>query len=309
MIISASRRTDIPAFHAEWMMERLREGYALVRNPFNARQVSRVSLTRVDAEAIVFWTKDASNMLRCLDELDGMGFKYMFQYTLTPYGQDIERNVDKRGSVEALMKLSARSGKNRVIWRYDPILLGGGWDCERHMRAFEALCRQLEGAVGRCVISFVDLYASVKRNAKWIQPNEEQMRAMARQIAQTARAHGMIPSACAEAIDLTEEGIEPRGCVDRADIADLLGLPIRTEKDTGQRTACRCIRSVDIGAYDTCAHGCVYCYARTGRGPAEEGGAHSPILGGCLREDDRVTERKERPVAAGQVSFLDSPTV
>ena len=190
MIISASRRTDIPAFYPDWMMERLREGFAHVRNPFNARQISRVSLLRQDAEAIVFWTKDASNMLRHLDELDGMGHRYLFQYTLTPYGRDIETGVDKPRAMEAFLKLSGRIGRSRVIWRYDPILLTGEWTAEKHIRAFERMCMRLEGAAERCVISFVDLYASVKRSAPGISaPDEACMRALAREIAASARRH------------------------------------------------------------------------------------------------------------------------
>lgn len=305
MIVSASRRTDIPAFHAAWMMERLRAGSVLVRNPFNARQVSRVSLSRQDAELIVFWTKDASNMLAHLDELDGMGHKYMFQYTLTPYGPDVEPGVDKRRAADAFEKLSARIGPRRTIWRYDPILLSGSWTQEKHIKAFEAMCRRLEGAAQRCVISFVDLYASVRRTAGWIQaPTGPQMHDMAREIAGIARRYGFLPSACAEAADFSADGLERRGCIDRLDVEAALGVPVREEKDAGQRTACRCIRSVDIGAYDTCPHGCVYCYARTGKRSIAEADVHSPILGAPLTGEEKITDRKEKPLAIGQISLF-----
>lgn len=306
MIISASRRTDIPAFHPAWMMERLREGYALVRNPFNAHQISRVSLTREDAEAIVFWTKDAANMLPQLDELDGMGLKYLFQYTLTPYGNAIERKVDKKRAADSLMKLSARIGSRRVIWRYDPILLNEEWTPEKHIRMFEKMCIRLEGAAQRCVISFVDLYASVRRSAPEIcAPDESEMRFMAGEIARIARAHRMIPSACAESIDLSGEGLETRGCIDPADLEALLGMKIKAAKDQTQRAACRCVRSVDIGAYDACGHDCIYCYARTGRSIAGPSDPCSPILTGSIGENDRVTERKERGISTEQISIFD----
>ncbi len=305
MIISASRRTDIPAFHADWMMERLREGFVLVRNPFNAHQVSRISLERADAEAVVFWTKDASNMMAHLGELDGRGYRYLFQYTLTPYGQEIEPGVDKKRAMEALLGVSHRIGKRRVIWRYDPILLTEEWTAEKHIRMFERMCTRLEGAAERCVISFVDLYRSVKRSAPGVfAPDEAQMRMMAREISEIARAHGMVPSACAEAIDLTEEGVEQRGCIDQRDIEALLGVKISADRDQTQRPACRCVRSVDIGAYDTCGHGCVYCYARTGRRPGKAE-AHSPLLGGGLDGSERITDRKEKRIAAGQISLFD----
>jgi len=306
VIISASRRTDIPAFHAGWILERLREGFAYVRNPFNPRQVSRVSLSPEEAELIVFWTKDAGNMLAHLNELDGMGYPYLFQYTLTPYGSEIERNVDKPRAMESFLKLAGRIGKNRLVWRYDPILLTEKWTAERHMRSFEAMCRRLEGASGRCVVSFVDLYASVKRSADWIQaPDEAQMHEIARFLAETARRYGFLPSACAEALDLSGDGLEIRGCIDRADVEAVLGRPVQAAKDGGQRNACRCIKSVDIGAYDTCAHGCVYCYARTGRGMVPASDPRSPILGPALTGDELITERVERRLTAAQVSMFD----
>lgn len=306
MIISASRRTDIPAFHSEWMMERLREGFVCVRNPFNAHQVSRVSLRQEDAEAIVFWTKDAANMLPCLDELDGMGYRYLFQYTLTPYGMDIEPGVDKRRALESLLKLSARIGRGRVIWRYDPILLNDEWTEEKQLRVFEKMCMRLEGTSNRCVISFIDLYDSVKRSAPGISaPGEAQMRLMAREIAATARKYGMIPSACAEAIDFSGEGLEKRGCIDETDIGELLGSRIRARRDNTQREACRCVKSVDIGAYDTCRHGCIYCYARTEKKTARECSVHSPLLCGRIEDGDRVTERREKRIAPAQTSLFD----
>ena len=301
MLISASRRTDIPAFHAEWMMNRLREGYVLVRNPYSAHQVSRVSLLSGTAEGIIFWTKDASNLLPHLNEIDGMGHKYMFQYTVTPYGRDIERQVDKKRAMDAFLALAARLGPEKVIWRYDPILLGGGWTPERHIRLYEKLCGRMQGATKRCVISFVDLYAQLKRREPWIHaPDAEQMRLIARHIGEIARTNGMIPSACAEETDFTAEGIENRGCIDREDVSAMLGAPVRGGKDAGQRGGCRCVRSVDIGAYDTCGHGCAYCYARTGRGQAECS-ADSPILGRPVSPEDRVTERREKPAADRQI--------
>ena len=305
MIISASRRTDIPAFHADWMMNRLREGFVCIRNPYNPHHVSRVSLRREDAEAIVFWTKDAANMLEKLNELEGRGYRYLFQYTLTPYGREIERGVDHARAFDSLLRLSERIGKDRVIWRYDPILLTDEWTIDRHMRAFSDLCGRLEGATGRCVFSFIDLYGSVKRNAPHLRaPDENQMRMMAREIAVTAKRCGMLPSACAEKLDFTEEGLEPMGCIDRRDIERVLGMPVRVQKDPGQRAECRCIKSVDIGAYDTCLHDCAYCYAKTRKNVLAVN-PDDPLLGGTIAPEDRIMERKEKGIAQTQVSFLD----
>ncbi len=298
MLISASRRTDLPAFHTEWLMNRLRAGEVLVRNPMNARQVSRVSLACADVDALIFWTKDASALLPHLPEIEDMDHKYLFQYTLTPYSTDIEPQVNKRQALDALLKLSSRLGPSRVVWRYDPILLGGGWTIERHLTAFAQLARCLEGAADRCVISFVDDYARMKRTASWIHaPSEPGMHLLAREIAAMARAHGMIPSACAEKADFTADGLENRACIDPTDIERLLRLPIRPQKDTGQRSACRCIKSVDIGSYDTCRHGCLYCYAcHTGQTiPCDD---TAPVLGRPLTGGEQITLRREPRLTA-----------
>ncbi len=296
MIVSASRRTDIPAFHADWMMRRLRAGEVLVRNPMNPHQMGRVSLKREDAEAIVFWTKDAAPMLGYLTELNEMGYRYLFQYTLTPYGQDIERQVDKRRALDALLKLTAQIGPERVIWRCDPILLTDEWSPERFLRAFDQLSALLEGASRRCVISFVDLYARMKREAPWIHaPSEGQMRQMAAEIARMARSRGMLPSACAETMDFTREGIEARGCIDPKDLEGILHARLAVSRDGGQRPACRCVRSVDIGAYDTCGHDCAYSYARHSNS-IQSVSPDAPLLGRMVGEEDQIKDRREKRV-------------
>ena len=156
MIISASRRTDIPAFYSEWLLNRLKEGYALVANPRNALRFSRVSLNPQTVDCLVFWTKNPAPMLPKLDEITAMGYPFYFQFTLTPYGQDIEQNLpDKKTLLQTFQALSRLLGAKRVIWRYDPVILTAQMNIEYHLQCFETFASALEGYTHRCIFSFL----------------------------------------------------------------------------------------------------------------------------------------------------------
>ena len=299
MILSASRRTDIPAFYSAWLLNRLRQGFVCVRNPMNPAQVSRIALSPETVDCIVFWTKDPAPMLDKLGEIRSMGYEFYFQFTLTPYGREIERHLpEKRVLAETFRRLSRAVGRERVVWRYDPVLLTGDWTPDRHFEAFGALCRELEGCAEECVFSFVDRYAKIARRTaglvRDIAPGE--MERTAAGFAETARRHGLKLSACAETADFSRFGIGRARCIDPARIERLTGCAIRAGKDRNQRPECGCIESADIGAYDTCRHGCLYCYASAGDGTVRRACAGhdplSPLLTGRLLESDRVTERK-----------------
>ena len=159
MIISASRRTDIPACYPLWFLNRMREGYVLVPNPRNPRQLSRISLSRNEAEGIVFWTKNPLPLLPYLDELFEFRIPLGFQFTLTPYGRDIEPNLpDKEDLMQAFCALSERLGPEKMVWRYDPVLLSHDWTVQRHLAAFSEMARRLKGRTGRCVFTYIDWY-------------------------------------------------------------------------------------------------------------------------------------------------------
>jgi Domain of unknown function (DUF1848). len=158
MIISASRRTDIPAFYSEWFLNRIKAGFLIVRNPMNPKQLSRIVLTPDVVDCIVFWTKNPTPMLPKLDELKD--YNYYFQFTLTGYGQDIERNLPSKKDVliPAFLELSEKIGAHRVIWRYDPILINSKYSEEYHVSAFKQIAEALNGHTEKCVFSFVDRY-------------------------------------------------------------------------------------------------------------------------------------------------------
>jgi hypothetical protein len=296
MILSISRRTDIPARYADWFFRRVEEGFVLVRNPMNPRQVRRISITPETVEGMVFWTKDPRPMLARLDILEP--YPYYFQFTLTSYGKDIEPGLPSKNDVliPTFQRLSDLIGPHRVIWRYDPILLGGKYTTEYHLRYFEAMAKRLEGYTECCIISFLDLYRNTERNLSHLPQHpitEEIMHAMAKPLSEIANAHGLSLNTCAEAVDLAKYGIGHALCVDGELLSRIAGREIFAKKDPNQRKECGCMASVDIGAYDTCPNGCRYCYANHSEGALRKNlAAHdpaSPLLIGTPTEEDLNT--------------------
>lgn len=271
MIISASRRTDIPAFYSEWFMNRVRESRCLVANPFNPRQISHVSLAPDDVDAIVFWSKNPAPLVPHLGELDALGHRYYFQYTLCDYPTELEPHVPPVGErIATFRELAQKLAPPRVIWRYDPVIVSNYTDADFHKRTFERIAAALEGSTTRVVISLVDYYGKVRRNLKPLERAgwqfqeftgaETESRDLLRWMAQTAQAHGLEIQCCSEAVNMADLGIRPGKCIDDGLLNELWGIPL-AKKDPGQRGACLCAASKDIGANDTCLHGCRYCYA------------------------------------------------
>jgi len=272
MIISASRRTDIPAFFAEWFMDRVREGYCDVANPYRADQVSRVSLRPEDVDVIVFVTRNARPLLPHLAELDGRGLRYYFQYTLTGYPRLLEVNTPAvPDALDTLHRLVEYVGPERLIWRYDPIVFTTLTPLAYHAEQFARLAESLHGLTRHVTVSILDDYrwvtarlrklekAGIMRLA--ISSEEEEFGNVMRSLAAIARAHGMEIFSCAEPIDLQPYGIAHGKCIGDAYIRRTFGIDITRRKDPSQRKSCGCVVSKDIGAYNTCRHGCVYCYA------------------------------------------------
>lgn len=299
MILSASRRTDIPGFYSEWFINRLREGYVLTRNPMNRTQVSRIILSPEHIDCIVFWTKDPMNMMDRLSDIETMGYPYYFQFTITPYGRELERNLrEKKDIITTFWQLSERIGKDRVIWRYDPILLNNELTMEYHLERFAYLCRQLHGYTNICTISFVDIYSKLSRPVREnvIQAiTEEQMHRIAVQFSAIAVGHGIELRACCEAADLTGDGIQPAACIDRAMVERICGHAVSVKKDKNQRPGCGCVQSVDIGAYNTCRNGCIYCYANHSdtsiMNNYRKHDPNSAVLIGTVGSDEKITDR------------------
>ncbi len=308
MILSVSRRTDIPAFYSEWFMNRLKAGYVLTRNPMNRIQLSRVPLAPDIVDCIVFWTKDANNILSRLETIDEIGYRYYFQFTLTPYSRTIERNLrDKNGIEDTFIELSKRIGKERVLWRYDPIVLNDTLTVDYHKAQFERMCDKLSAYTDTVTVSFVDLYPKLKTPLiREIAVDE--IAELSQFIGKTAKNYGLTPAACCEKTDMTGYGIEKASCIDKARIEKICGCPLEISADKNQREGCGCMESTDIGAYSTCLNSCVYCYATDNPAAALRWHhSHDPsseLLIGTVADGEKITERKARSCKQGQIKLF-----
>ena len=307
MILSISRRTDIPAFYTPWLLQRLREGFVLVRNPMNYHQVSRVSLAPEVVDGIVFWSKNPAPLL---PHLPGIGAKYPFylQYTLTGYGKDIEPclpSVEAR--LDTLRQVAEQFGADKVVWRYDPVLLTEKYNLAWHRANFDRLAAALAGKVDTCVFSLLDMYPKIEKNLCRQQVRTctaEETAELAAHFARTAAANGIRLQSCAEAVDLAQYGISHGSCVDGERLSRLCGYELNAKKDKNQRAECGCLESIDLGQYNTCRHGCLYCYANFNEKSVQTLSARhdpaSPLLIGQPEPTDKVTERKMKSLKTGR---------
>jgi len=279
MIISASRRTDVPAFYSNWFMKRIEAGHCDVPNPFNPTQVTEVSLKPEDVDVIVFWTRNASPLMPHIEELDRKGHRYTFLYTM----MDNPRPMDPRcpSMKEALgtfKALSDRIGPERVTWRYDPIVFSNATNPEFHKRTYETIAKQLQGYTNRSIISLVTVYRKARQRLTALRQagidlmecEGEAFVDLMMFMASTARENNMTLLSCAQEGDLAPYGILPGKCIDDGLIREVFGLEVSPTKDPSQRKACGCVVSKDIGMYDSCLYGCVYCYATNSFEKAKE---------------------------------------
>lgn len=298
MILSVSRRTDIPAFYTEWFFNRLQAGYVLVRNPMNYQQVSYVPLTPEVVDCIVFWTKDPANISGKLTLLKE--YAYYFQVTITPYAKAIEPGVPAKTLVtKAFRELAGIIGPERMVWRYDPIILTDKMDIEYHCREFGLLAKELCGYTNSCIISFMDIYKKTERNMRHIPLqtiSQEELLEFCQRLSAAAQKYKLKLMACSEGEALKAAGIEKASCIDEKLIGSILGQDIRIGKDPNQRANCVCAASIDIGAYNTCRHGCLYCYANFSQTAAQNNflshDPASPLLVGNIHPEDKITKRK-----------------
>ena len=289
-IISVSRRTDIPAFYGDWFMRRVADGYAGVVNPFGGQRY-RVSLAPEDVACLVFWSKDFTPFVGHLETLDRLGYRFYFNYTVTALPAVFESHVDRATALETLKHLSQRYCPAQINWRFDPIILSSISDEAFYCQAFEQFARGLEGIVERCYFSFVTRYGKVLRNfqqlerttgVQVIEPSEEAKIDLANRLAVIAAEHGITMHSCCND-SLLGDRIGKAHCIDGALIERLFYPEGFAYKDKGTRPECGCTESFDIGTYDTCPHGCIYCYANANKVSAQkafgEHDADSAFLG------------------------------
>ncbi len=300
MIIQTGMRTDIPAFYPEWLENRIREGFVLVRNPYNPLQVTRYSLSPDVVDLISFCTKNPEPMLSRMECLKPYG-QYWF-VTITPYGKDIEPNVpDKHKVMESFKRLSDIVGVKRIGWRYDPIIVDDAHPVDWHIARFEEMSAFLEGSTQTCVISFIDIYKKVERNFPQARPvGRDDRITLGKAFIDTAHKHGITIKPCAEGRELEQFGADCSGCMTISTYEKALDARLTVPKrSTNQRNGeCACLLGNDIGAYDTCGHLCRYCYANTDAGLVmrnmREHDPESPFLTGNSLPGEIIHEAVQR---------------
>jgi hypothetical protein len=266
MIISASRRTDIPAFHSEWFFRRLRDGFVIVKNNPKDGRYYRVPLTPDMVDCIVFRTKNPAPMIAMLDEL--RDYNYLFNITMNPYGREMEANLPRLVErVETYRRLSEKIGSLRMIWRYDPVMLSSKYDLDFHRRAFEYLCRELAPYSYKCMIGFIIHHPFVARridSRAIVRRGKKDMQGVGEIFGEIAARPGQRLETCATEISLDEFGITRGACLEREQIEKIVGYRFEKVKEKYLRQHCNCVESIDIGHYSTCGNGCLYCYATLG---------------------------------------------
>lgn len=273
MIISASRRTDIPAFYTPWFLKRVRAGYCTVPNPYNASIVSTISLRPEDVDVIVFWTRNPRPLMPCLPDLDREGYRYYFLITVLGYPRAIDAQAPAlKASLKTFQELSDQIGPEKVIWRYDPILFTQETGVQFHLSTFTRIARALRRYTHFCKISLVSLYPKLRQRLQRLaqqgfrvidgrEKSGSHLGELMTAVAAVASENGVQIQSCAETLDLGPYGIHPGKCIDDQLIRRVFDLPVTSQKDSYHREACGCITSKDIGMYDTCLFGCQYCYA------------------------------------------------
>jgi hypothetical protein len=277
MIVSASYRTDIPAFYGSWFMNRLNEGRCDVTNPYGGKTYS-VSLRRDDVDGLVFWTKNMGPFLDPLGEIYRCGLPFVVQYTINGYPAALERSVpDPKLSIDIVKSLSQSYGRRAVVWRYDPVVTSDSTPFEWHSANFGELAKDLRGATDEVVVSFAQIYRKTRNNLDaaarqhgfaWSDPDFDKKETLAKQLAGIAADNSMRLTICSQP-ELMVNGIGAAKCIDCDRLSDVADYPIAA-KIKGNRPGCQCSESRDIGAYDSCPMGCVYCYAVRKRDAAQK---------------------------------------
>ncbi len=309
MILNTGSRTDIPAWYGEWFYNRVKEGYVLVKNPYDPTRVTRYRIAPDVVDCICFCTKNPAPMLERLEELDA--FRQVWYVTITPYGREIEPRVPSWQQVaQSFARLSHKVGKRAVIWRYDPIFVSAGYSTEFHRRIFREMAEILSPYTESCVISFLDLYQKTRRNfPEGRQVSRADQMELAKSFSDTAKKFGLTLRSCCEGEWMSPYGIDVSGCMSRAVLERAIGEKLRISGKKPAREGCDCLLGDDIGAYNTCPNGCVYCYANCDKKTAEDNfrrhDPKSPLLAGSLRVQNAIRNAQQQSWIDGQMSLFD----
>lgn len=302
MILNTGSRTDIPAFYSEWFYNRVHAGFVLARNPYYPSRVTRYRISPDVVDAIVFCSKNPEPMFDQLSLLEP--FTTFWFVSITPYGPEVEPRVPNKDRVaDSFCRLSELVGPERMSWRYDPVFISRTYTIDAHIEEFGHLARRLRGSTTQCVVSFIDLYEKTRRNfpeVSAVTPREQEELVAA--FADIAQQNGMHIHLCCENPQLTRPGVDATGCLSSHVLEQAIGAPLRVPAHKPARPECNCLLGADIGAYNTCNHGCRYCYANYDQSSVRRNMARhdptSPLLIGNLEAGDVIKD-------AQQTSWID----
>lgn len=299
MILNTGGRTDTVQYYAKWLLKRIEEGYVLSRNPLFPNKVTRYELTPDAVDCMVFCSKDFGPILPHIKNI-AERFHTYFHYTITAYGKDVEPGVPSTDqSMDTLIRLSEIVGKERIAWRYDPVLLTKTYTVQKHLATFDRIAKQLAPHVDRCIFSFVEMYKKLATNMPALIPlTESDQDKLAHGLGEIAKQHGLCIQTCGTNGDFRRYGIQASGCMTLDMLGKANGIQFRDLKHKGMRDGCHCIESRDIGAYDTCLNGCKYCYANKSPQKARDNyklhDPDSPLLLGHVKPTDIIQQGNQK---------------
>jgi len=298
MIVNVGGRTDIVNYYSQWLMNRIKEGFAYSRNPLFPNNVSKISLNPKDGDCLMFCSKNYKPILKYMKEIDER-YRIICHYTITAYGKDVEPYVPAiNESIKTLIELSKIVGKEKVLWRYDPILLTEKYTVEKHLETFEYMAKQIAPYVQRAIFSFVEMYKKLDYNMpEIILFAEEDKIKILKGIGEISKKCNLYIQTCGTDVNYEKYGIHVSGCTTSEILEQANNVKYKNVKSKPIRKGCHCIPSRDIGAYDTCLNGCKYCYANKRPDLAKENvklhDKNSPLLLGNIKETDKITEAKQ----------------
>ncbi len=298
MIINTGGRTDTVNYYSDWLLNRFKEGFVYSRNPFYPSQVYKYILSPDIVDCVIFCSKNYKPILKRFHEISDRFNVFCF-YTITAYDKDIEPNVPSiEESIETLIKLSKIIGKEKISWRYDPVLLTTKYTIDRHLQTFEYMAKELSPYVSFCIFSFVEMYKKLSKNMPEIIPfTQEDKIQILKNFGEFSKKYNLKIQTCADPEDYTNYGISHSGCITTEVLSNALGIKFKKMPHNGNRKNCKCMPSRDIGAYNTCPNGCKYCYANSDPEIAKKilpkHDPTSPILIGNITPNDIIIESKQ----------------
>lgn len=309
MIINTGSRTDIPAYYSEWFYNRIKEGYVLTRNPYYPEQITKYRLSSNVVDAIVFCTKNPEPMLDRLNEISA--FNQLWFVTITPYEKEIEPDVPKVEQViNSFQRVSDIVGRHCCGWRYDPIFISDKYTVGFHISQFEKMAKALSGYTNQCVVSFIDLYEKTKRNfpqVKEVKKSEQEF--LIKEFVNIGNKYHIKIRTCCENPELEKLGADVSGCMTQQVLENAIGYRMKVPNRSPARVECNCMLGNDIGMYNTCGHGCLYCYANYDKKVVEQNmkqhNPKSPLLIGEVQEGDMIKEAKQVLYRDAQMNIFD----